>query len=296
MGQVVGRAGWGVVWALGSYLAYALHYATVKALGARFDLNQLIFLRSAVMLALTLGFGGGPIATLGEFLREGGKVATGLRSLCQYLSALLFFLAASAMPLADATTIYSAAPLIVLALSMAFLGERPRALQGAAVVLGLCGTVIAADPSGGMRLVPVASAFGGAVFWALTVVLTRVDGQSSTRVQMVNSALVFMACSGFGMSWRWPATAQDWALLALLGPQIALAQLCFFQACRRAPASLVGPLEYSTLLWATGLGLILFAEIPTARTLCGMALVLVSGLGLIWVPRRRPKRLACAGE
>jgi len=277
------RTGWGVVWALGGYLVYALHYATMKGLHASYDIFQLIFIRSAVMLALTLAFGGG----LGEFLKSRRKISTGIRGFFQFLSVPCFFLAATTMQLANVTTIYSSAPLMIVGLSIIFLGERPNLLQYIAIAIGLLGTVTAANPSGEMQLIPVAAAFGSAFFWALIVVLTRADEITSTRVQMISMALVCIACSAVMMDWRWPANLQDTLIMAALGLQIAIAQVCFFEACRRAPASLVGPLEYSTLIWVVIFGVIFFAEVPTPQTLAGMALVVLGGIGLIWKPRQR---------
>lgn len=71
-----------------------------------------------------------------------------------------------------------------------------------------------------------------------------------------------------------------------IGLQIYLAQLLFFESCRFAPASLVGPLEYSSVAWACLFGLLIFADVPTAPVVIGGLLVIVSGVSLAISSRR----------
>jgi drug/metabolite transporter (DMT)-like permease len=88
------------------------------------------------------------------------------------------------------------------------------------------------------------------------------------------------------MRWEQPASLYDCGLMLALGLQIYLAQLFFFEACRFAPASLVGPLEYSSVVWACILGFLIFADIPSWQVITGGALVIASGVVLAISLRR----------
>lgn len=185
------------------------------------------------------------------------------------------------MPLANVTTLYSTAPLIIVLLSTVLLGERIRAFHWLAIIVGLVGTLIAANPARGAELWPSLVALGSGLFWALTVVFTRKSGaRESSDVQMLNTGIVFLVLSVGVMHWTAPSSLFQWGLLLSIGLQIYLAQLLFFEACRFAPASLVGPIEYSSVAWACLFGFLIFAELPTLQTVIGSVLVIVSGIAL----------------
>jgi S-adenosylmethionine uptake transporter len=258
---------------------YSMHYATMKWLGTSYPLWQLIFIRSALMFIITLTVGGR--GTIRAAMASPYKLSTAFRAVLQFLSALCFYVAASAMSLPAVTTIYSTAPMIIVILSIFFLGETVKGYRWVAVIVGLIGTVIAANPGGQINLVSALIALGSALFWALTVVLTRKSGaRESSSVQLLTTGIVFMVMSGAVMTWQTPSSLVDWALMLFLGIQIYLAQLFFFEACRFAPASLIGPLEYSSVIWACIFGYLIFQDTPTLHLIIGALLVVASGIAL----------------
>jgi len=279
MGHFVDRKVQGVLLALGSYAMYSLHYATMKWLDESYSLWQLIFVRSVVMLVITLALG--RQAMIRAFLASPYKLPTALRAILHFLSALGFFVAAGFMPLADVTTLYSTSPLIGVLLAVFILGEKIRGFQWITVALGLAGAVIAADPQGSVSLAPSLIVLGAGLLWALAVVLTRKSGaRESSNVQLFSTGVVFMLLSVGFVQWQLPRTLFESALMLALGLQIYLAQLLLFEACRLAPASLVGPMEYSTVVWAGLFGILIFSEMPTPHIVVGALLVIVSGLAL----------------
>ena len=276
----------GITLAVASYAMFSLHYATMKWLGGRYSLGQLIFARSVVMLVITLVSGRGQ--TVKSFLSSPYKLPTALRGVLQFSSAVCFYVAASRMPLANVTTLYSTAPLIIVLLSTILLHERIHGLQWLAVIVGLIGTIIAAEPGHGVSFVPSLIALGSGTFWALTVVLTRKSGaRESSDVQMLNTSIVFVLLSVGFVHWKTPTDLAQWAILIAIGLQIYFAQLLFFEACRFAPASLVGPMEYSSVAWAGLFGFLMFAELPTTQVLFGGVLVIISGIVLAMCTREK---------
>lgn len=269
----------GILLALASYGMYSLHYATMKWLNTDYSLWQLIFVRSVLTLLITLVLS--RRGTVAAALASPYKASTAFRGAVQVLSMWCFYTAAAAMPLAEVTTLYSTAPLIIVVLSIFLLGEKVRGYRWLAVMLGFVGTVVAANPGGGASLLPTLIGLGSGASWALTVVLTRKSGaRDSSSVQLLTTGVVFIVLSAGLMTWTMPASLFDGVVMLALGVQIYLAQLFFFEACRFAPASLIGPLEYSSVVWACLLGFLVFADIPTVHVLVGAVLIASGGIAL----------------
>ena len=124
----------------------------------------------------------------------------------------------------------------------------------------------------------------------VAVVLTRMSGaRESSDVQLLSTGIVFLLLSAGFMRWQSPQSLIDCALMIALGVQIYLAQLCLFEACRFAPASLVGPMEYSCVIWACLFGFLIFSELPAPHILLGGVLVIVSGVALAVDLRSAPQ-------
>jgi drug/metabolite transporter (DMT)-like permease len=75
--------------------------------------------------------------------------------------------------------------------------------------------------------------------------------------------------------------------IAALGLAGGIAQLSLTGALRLAPVSLVMPMDYSALLWATLLGGFLFGQAPSRWTWLGAPIVIGAGLVILWREQRR---------
>ena len=76
-------------------------------------------------------------------------------------------------------------------------------------------------------------------------------------------------------------------LLGALAVLNLLGQLGLVRAFSLAPVSVVAPFEYSALLWAAGLGFVVFGDVPSARLWFGAAIII--GAGIYATLRTRPK-------
>ena len=96
-------------------------------------------------------------------------------------------------------------------------------------------------------------------------------------------ALAGLATLPFG--WLWPTPFQ---LLILIASGVigGLAHIFLTASYRHAPASLVAPLDYTTMIWAYVLGYVLFGELPTVYVYIGAAIVAGAGLFVIWRERQ----------
>jgi drug/metabolite transporter (DMT)-like permease len=73
-----------------------------------------------------------------------------------------------------------------------------------------------------------------------------------------------------------------WLLLIASGLAGMLGHLCIIQAFRNAPASVVSPFSYSSLIWATLLGYLIWGDFPGLNVWMGALLIIISGLYIFW--------------
>ncbi|MGO7136521.1 DMT family transporter [Rhizobium leguminosarum] len=283
----------GIALICGSYLMYSIHYATMKLVSASYPVLELLFIRSAIMVAVTVFWRPSAVR---EVVKSPHKWSTVLRGGLHVTATACYFLAAVSLPLGEVATLYATAPLVAVVLSAIILGERVRGLQWAAVLIGLVGAVVAANPTGAISLGPILLGLAAGLLWGVTIVFTRKSGsRESTSAQLIISGLVFCVVCGFLTEWKMPASYTDVMLIAVLGIQILFAQMLFFEGYRYAPASILAPLEYQVVVWSCLLGLLFFAEAPTLNVLIGGALIIVAGIALTaklqgadsQIPRRR---------
>ena len=79
-----------------------------------------------------------------------------------------------------------------------------------------------------------------------------------------------------------PVDLADLGLMATVGLISVLAQLCIIAAYRAAPAAVIAPTQYTQIIWATAYGALLFAEQPDIYVAVGSAIIILSGLFVVW--------------
>src|SRR6185436_1761301 len=102
--------------------------------------------------------------------------------------------------------------------------------------------------------------------------------------QMVTIAVFHTMLLPFGF--RWP-TGGGLAMLVLSGVANAIAQYFWTQALRLAPAVAVSPFYYLMLVWALAIGFLVWGDVPTPGLIIGSAIVVASGLFLLWHEARK---------
>jgi drug/metabolite transporter (DMT)-like permease len=262
---------------LAGILFFALNDALGKFLISTYSVGQLLLVRSAAALALLAPF------TLREgvaFYRDAPRPGVQwLRALFATLELSCFYWALAYMPLADVMTYYLASPIYVTAMSPLLLGEHVGWRRWSAVLAGFFGVMIALNPSEQSFSWPALIAIAGSVCFALLLICTRlVRGTSDTvlvTVQMA-AALVFgMVLAPF--TWA-PLTWNAAALLIVLGVVATVAHFCINRALKLAPASVVVPYNYTTIVWAILFGYVFFGDIPRVTVLAGAAIIIAAGI------------------
>lgn len=201
-----------------------------------------------------------------------------------------FVFAVRRMTLAQTYSVFLAAPLLMTALSVPVLGEHVPVRRWLAITLGLMGVFLILQPWGRGRisLVAAGAAALATVCYSVSALTVRWLGRTHTNLSMVVWYLVTVGI-GAGLlaapEWRGVAPT-DWVWLGAIGVSGALGQLWLTDAFRRAPPAVVGPFEYTSILWAFAIDWIFWAAAPTLGLLVGAAVVIASGLYVIWDERR----------
>ena len=205
------------------------------------------------------------------------------------------FEAVRRLPLAEATTISFAAPLLAIALSTVFLGEKVGWRRWTAVALGLVGVGIVMQP-GGARLDQTGlllAACGAVGVAAITLAIRKLgatEPPETTVWWFTTGSLVVLAPLLFTVPV--PSGSTAWALLLAIGLTGGAAQIAMTASLRLAPVPVVAPFDYSQIVWAATLGWLLYDRLPARATLAGGALIVATGLYSLF----RERQLARAGR
>jgi drug/metabolite transporter (DMT)-like permease len=224
-----------------------------------------------------------------------------LRGALHGAASLLFFVAVKYMPLADVFAIYFVEPFMLTAMSALFLGDKVGWRRWTAIVVGFGGAMIVIQPSyeifGLKALLPVCCAF----LYSLYLFLNRAIGEADSPLTMQTMAgiggTLFMAVALFGgnvagiadFEISLPQSALALVLLLILGSLSGYAHLLIVRAFRLAPLSLLAPFQYFEIISATILGYALFNDFPTVSKWIGIAIIVASGLFIIWRERAQTK-------
>lgn len=269
---------------LAGVCGFALMAALIKmASQSGIALAELIFWRQFVSLPILLGwamFTGG----IGQLATSRPK-AHAVRAIYGIIGMILNFGGVILLPLAEATTLGFTAPMFAVLLSIVLLKESVGIWRWSAVALGFIGILIIAQPGGGhLPLFGAAVALGGAFMIAL--IATQIRDLSRTESPMVIVfwfSLASVIVSLPFMLWvHEPLTTRQWLLLLGMGLAGTWGQVLVTMALRFGKVSSVIVMDYSSIIWATLFGWLLFSTLPPVTTWIGAALVVLAGLIITW--------------
>lgn len=278
-----------ILWVLLSTALWTLIFAAAKFADGALGTFQITLLRyaGALATALILARATGGLAAH----RSARPGAHFLRALCGSGAAIAITWSSAHMVLADATALSMTYGVLLVLLGILFLGERPGpvliwgsalALVGAGVVMFGKGAFHDALPAG-----PALAAVAGAVLMAFEGLLIRVLGLTEKPLTVILYVCFFGLCLMLIPAWmNWQPISLSALFLCIgLGPVAIIAQYCTIRGYRAAPLSVVGPVDYSWMIFAAFLGVIAFDESLRPTTVIGCALIIGGG---VIVSRARP--------
>jgi S-adenosylmethionine uptake transporter len=277
----------GPVLALMAFGLYATHDVLIRILGETYNIVQIVFYMSLLgfpMLVLLQLRDPAPVS-----LRANNPGLMALRTTAVMISGAAAFYAFTVLPLAQVYSVLFATPLLITLLAIPFLGEKVGIHRGLAVVVGLIGVLVVLRPGGGEFSLGHLAALLAAVSAAVnSVVVRKIGRQESNLVMLIYPLLANVAVMGVAMIPVYvPMTLADLGVVAVIAILALVAMNLSIAAYRLADAALVAPMQYSQILWATLYGALLFNETPTLFTAAGSALIIGSGLYILFRESRR---------
>jgi drug/metabolite transporter (DMT)-like permease len=199
-----------------------------------------------------------------------------------------FIYAVRTLTLANAYAVFLSAPLIMTALAVPLLKERTDARGWTAISVGLAGVLIMLRPSvSGLVSLGALAALISAVAYAVSGILVRVLTRTDTTASVVvwTIGLMTLFCTALALPHWVRLQPQHYRWLIALGGLAAVGSYLLTEAFRAAPAAVVAPLEYTALLWGILIDRVVWHTLPSTRVCVGGAVVIASGLYLIWRER-----------
>jgi len=267
---------------IGATVVFAASSAVSKWLVAGYPVGEVLFTRTVVALISCLIFIL-PQAGLSVF-RTRRLSHHLMRSVSQGCSQTFLLIAFSLMPLAGAIAINFSAPLFATLVSALLLKEAIGQARWAALLLGFCGVLIVANPGPETFQIGALFALANAVLYGSVTAGVRgmtatESAQTLTLYQLTLLSALFALLLPLG--WVSP-TAIDAGWIVFNGVSNAIGQYWWTRALHLAPASAVAPFFYLSLVWASILGFAIWDEVPTIALLVGSAVVVASGMFLLW--------------
>jgi drug/metabolite transporter (DMT)-like permease len=201
-----------------------------------------------------------------------------------------FVIAVHRLSLAQTYSLFLAAPLLMTALSVPVLGEKVTGKRWLAIIVGLSGVLVILQPWGNGSFSVIAASAGAVatICYSLSALTVRTLGRGNSSMSMVFWYLLLVSI-GSGVlaigEWR-PVPVSDWGWLIGIGLTGALGQMWLTDAFRRAPPSVVGPFEYTAILWAFAIDWIFWSASPSLSLVIGACVVIASGIVVILDERR----------
>jgi drug/metabolite transporter (DMT)-like permease len=215
-----------------------------------------------------------------------------VRGLLGVVILVAFIFALSKLSLSDAYSIRLCAPLLITALSVAFLKEKVSWQQGIAVAAGLTGVLIILRPTGSSMLtLGGLAALMAALGYAISAILIRIASRTDSAAATVLWTMVISTLgAGVLAAFSWvPLHFHHWPWILAIGVAGALGQYLLTAAFRLAPAGIIAPFEYTALLWGMIFDWFLWMTAPSLRMLIGASIVVASGLYVIHHTRTKAR-------
>jgi S-adenosylmethionine uptake transporter len=261
---------------------FAASDITIRFLGEGYNPFQIIFFAGLMSVPLIAGFAmvdptPGPLRPVHPRLMA-------LRCLVVVVNGVAGTYAFANLPLAQTYAIFFTMPIFITLLSALVLGERIDLLRGVAVVVGLAGVIVALDPGGATLEWAHGAALVGAILGAGNyVIIRKTGGQERTLVMILYPLMLQLVTAAMVLPFVYqPMPLRDLGLTAVMAAAAFLGYFAIIAAYRRAPGIVVAPMQYSQIIWAAIFGSILFGEVMSTQTLLGTAVIIASGIVIVW--------------
>ncbi len=276
-----------------SVLFFVLMSVCIKATGDHIPLFQVVFFRNffaLLPLFLVIYFYKLEIKSINNVKMHIARAILGISAMS------LFFISLRYVHLVEMQTVSFSSVFFISILSVIFLGEKIGYRRIIAIVFGFIGVVIILEPNQNIfsnySILPlIASLFLSFAVIALKKILKTNNNILSVWVFTMMCTLISLCF--YNQSWIWPNNL-DLLFMISSGVLGFIAQICLTKSFQLADASLLAPLDFSSVIWSFFLGYLFFNEILTSNILIGGTIVLLS-VGYIFYRERVLKKRIVLG-
>ncbi|RRH75137.1 DMT family transporter [Falsigemmobacter faecalis] len=261
---------------------FAAEDALMKLLSGSVSVGVLILLvggfSTCVMLVVALR-NGAPL-----FSRDFFHPAVLLRNICEMLGAIGFVTALVMLSLQMASALFQTLPLAITMGAAIFLGEKVGWRRWTAVAVGFLGVMVILRPTGAGFDPFAAGASMLAVFslaardLATRRIPARINSTSLAVWGMFSYMIAGALLLPFGAHGFDLPAPRDLALIVVIASCGLIGYLLLIAASRIGEISAIMPFRYTRLIFALGLGALLFGETPDAYMILGSVMVVGSGV------------------
>lgn len=263
-----------------SMFCFAVVDALAKVVALKYPANEVTFFRMAfgVLPAFLLCLRGRPLVQRWRQLDMRGQT---IRAVTLLGSSALFFAGLPYVPLSEAISIAYSEALLVIVLAPLLLGERLLPRNALAALLGFFGVLMVVKPDNAeASLVGPALLVASAFFGALSMIqIRRIRETDDSTTTVLYFTVVGTLVTGTTLPFSWSTPSlPDLGLMLALGLLATLGQLLFTIAVRRAHAATLAPYTYTSIIWASLLGYLIWGEVLSLLSLIGIVLIVGSAV------------------
>ena len=207
-----------------------------------------------------------------------------LRAVFGYSGVILNFYAIDRLPLSDASLLNKMSPFFVILFSAFLLKERANKIQWAIIITAFIGALFVIKPTfqNADLIASIAGFFGGMCAGAAYTFVRRATNHGAKGYYIVFffsafSSLVALPLMMFDFK---PLSWYQFLMLIGAGTSAAIAQFCITTAYSYAPAKEVSIYDYSQIIFAAGLGFIVFGQIPDIFSFIGYAIIIAAAFAM----------------
>ena len=279
------------LWMTGCIASFSIMAVAGREVSSELDTFEIMMYRSLFGVIIVVA-----VALMAGTLQEVNRDNLGLhalRNVAHFTGQNLWFYAVTAIPLAQVFALEFTTPLWVIVLSPLILGERLTAMRALAAVMGFVGILIVARPDMDGINSGVITAASCAIFFALTIMLTK----RLTRTQTITCILFYLTtmqlvlgviAAGYDGDIAWPSAAAL-PYVILIGAAGLMAHFCMTNALVIAPATVVVPIDFIRLPVIAVIGMLLYSEPLDVWVFAGAVIIFAGNYMNILSETRNPR-------
>ena len=273
----------GIVFAIMAYFSFSLLDAVQKTAIIYHSVFQLLFIKYCFVLLLSL------VESQRKknysFYKSGNVKIQILRSVLSIIESGCFVLSFRYLSLADAHSIASLTPVLVVALSAIILREQVSLKTWVAIFVGFIGVLIIMRPGlsifDAKSLIPLAGAFFLSIYQIVTRKASEKDPNETSLFYTSIVGIIFMGIIGY-FCWQ-PLIENSLIYFIAIGFFFSLGLYFQIIALSSARAGIIQPFHYTLIFWAIILGYVFYDDFPDIPTLIGGLVITISGIYTLYI-------------